>query len=54
MRGKQLMPTVAELRDYVAELKTKADQGDMEAMRILLDLNRHKITLHEPDAFQTR
>ena len=56
VRGKQIMPTVVELRNYIDDLKKKADLGDVQAMHVLLDLNRHKITLHEPEPeeFQTR
>ena len=56
VRGKQIMPTVVELRNYIDDLKKKAELGDVQAMHVLLDLNRHKITLHEPEPeeFQTR
>ncbi|WP_417883675.1 hypothetical protein [Vibrio rumoiensis] len=54
VRGKQLMPTVADLRDYIIELKKKADAGDLQAMHALLDLNRHKVELSSPEPRLTR
>ncbi|HCG9047900.1 TPA: hypothetical protein NJ686_004581 [Vibrio parahaemolyticus] len=54
VRGKQVMPTVSELRDYIDHLKEKASTGDVQAIHALLDLNRHKITLHDPEVILSR
>lgn len=54
MRGEQVMPTVSELRDYIKILKQKANEGDMQAMHALLDLNKHKVQLVKPEPELTR
>lgn len=54
MRGKQVQPTVKELREYIETLKAKASQGDMQAICTLIDLNKHRIQLTQPEPELTR